>query len=171
MRGRRPNYAWVDLSDRERIERIMRKVRKRSDGCWEWVGKRFKNGYGQMCISVKLRKKRYFLVHRLMWALRTGASPGRLHILHKCDRPWCVRLSHLFIGTAKDNVRDMVSKNRQRWMYGERSPKAKLTRQDVVAIRQLASKGELHRVLAARFHVSKKQITTVVNRRQWKHLP
>lgn len=38
-------------------------------------------------------------------------------ICHTCDRPGCINPKHLFKGTAQDNMRDMVIKNRGR---GER---------------------------------------------------
>lgn len=169
MRGRRPNYAWVDISNKERLARLMRKVKKRPDGCWEWIGKRFKNGYGQICISFEPRKHRYCLAHRVMWELHRGPL-GAKKALHKCDKPWCVRLSHLFKGTTLDNCLDMHRKGRANTPRGERSGNAKLTATKVRAMRAAHAEGAKHRVLAARFNVSQKQVTVIVNRIQWKHV-
>lgn len=169
MQGRRPNYAWTDISPADRLARLMSKVKKRPDGCWEWMGKRFKNGYGQICISFEPKKIKYCLAHRVMWELHHGPL-GKKKALHTCDRPWCVRPSHLFKGTSLDNCRDMYRKGRANPARGERSGNAKLTTANVLAMRKAHAKGAKHRVLAVRFGVSQKQVTLIVNRVQWSHV-
>lgn len=37
-----------------------------------------------------------------------------IQVLHKCDNPPCCNIDHLFVGTQKDNVQDMISKGRMR---------------------------------------------------------
>jgi hypothetical protein len=147
----------------------MRKVKKRPDGCWEWMGKRFKNGYGQICISFVPRKSKYCLAHRVMWELHHGPL-GQKKALHTCDHPWCVRPDHLFEGTTRDNCLDMHRKGRGNPPRGERSGMSKLTTVKVLAMRKAHVKGILHRVLALRFGVSQKQVSLIVNRKQWKHV-
>ena len=171
MRGRRPNYAWADITHEERLARLMSKIKKRSDGCWEWIGKRFKNGYGQVGICLEPKKIRYLLAHRVMWELVHGEQLEAFKILHKCDRPWCVNPACLSKGTTRDNCLDMHRKGRDNPARGERSGNAKLTDGDVKAIREAAKNGTLQRVIAARYGVSKKQISCIVTRTQWSHIP
>jgi hypothetical protein len=59
-------------------------------------------------------------------------------VLHHCDNPKCVNPRHLFLGTQKDNVRDMDSKNRDNRpkLKGERSGRSILTEQNVKYIRK-----------------------------------
>lgn len=170
MRGRRPNYAWVDLTLRARARRLMRHIGRRADGCWEWCGKRFSNGYGQVGLRLVPRKTTYALAHRVMWEIIVGASPGDLMVLHRCDHPWCVRPSHLFLGTAQDNSTDMVQKGRTNPPRGERSCHAKLTADTVRARREAYLRGAGQRALAARFGVSAKQVSVIVNKKQWSHV-
>jgi hypothetical protein len=75
------------------------------DGCWEWVGRIAKDGYGQL------------RAHRFAWTLLHGPIPEGQHVLHKCDNRKCVR--HTFLGTQQDNMDDMVSKGRS--ATGERN--------------------------------------------------
>lgn len=53
-------------------------------------------------------------VSRLIFEEFTGIAPGYEMVLHKCDNPGCINPSHLYLGTAKDNVWD--------WMVRGKSP-------------------------------------------------
>lgn len=135
-------------------------------GCREWQGKRYRTDYG--CF---MYQGRYIQAHRLAYFLAKGVDPGKLCVCHKCDNPPCVNPDHLFLGTQKDNSQDKVSKGRSNTARGENAGNAKLTADDVRAIRELQKSGMLRRELAERFGVSQKQITVIVNRKQWAHIP
>lgn len=104
-------------SNEEFIARFWSKVdRGDPDKCWYWMGCRA-SGYGQVWDG-----KRSIGAHRLSWQITHGAIPDGLSCLHKCDHPPCVNPDHLYIGTQKDNVRDMVERSRPRsepesWAY------------------------------------------------------
>ena len=76
---------------------------------------------------------------RVSWKLYRGKIPFGLDVLHRCDMPMCVNPDHLFVGTAKDNIEDMIRKgraNRSR-INGEDHHFAKLTDKDFMEITQL----------------------------------
>lgn len=75
--------------------------------CWVWTAANNGHGYG----NTSFEGKRY-LTHRLSYILAHGGIPDGLDVLHACDNPPCVRPDHLWVGTAKDNGRDMAAKGR-----------------------------------------------------------
>jgi hypothetical protein len=70
--------------------------------------------------------------HRAMYEFFVGPVVARLQVCHRCDNPLCVNPDHLFIGTASDNMLDMVRKGRHPHVTNYRR---KLSIEQVVAIR------------------------------------
>lgn len=101
------------------LSRFMSYVKKRSDGCWEWIGGRTGAGYG----AFKIRGNQY-RAHRVIYEHHNGPV-GDLLVCHKCDQRWCVRPAHLFSGTHKDNTRDCIQKGRMWQLYDEELHRAR----------------------------------------------
>ena len=89
--------------------RLWMRVDKSGD-CWLWTGPVEKTGYARLQRS---RTSFNVSVHRLSWELHFGEIPKGLFVCHRCDNRVCVRPDHLFLGTARDNVQDMIQKGRQ----------------------------------------------------------
>jgi len=89
-------------------ERFWGHVQK-TETCWLWVAALNNKGYGKF-LSLAHGPGTY--AHRFSWMLHYGPIPQGLCVLHKCDVPRCIRPDHLFLGTHKDNMRDMVAKGR-----------------------------------------------------------
>lgn len=100
--------------------------------CWVINGFKDKDGYGQ--ITFQARRLR---AHRAAWLAVYGDIPDGMHVCHTCDNPPCVKPTHLFLGTARDNAQDKVRKGRgfTPVFPGESSPSAKLTFDQVCEIR------------------------------------
>lgn len=59
--------------------------------------------------------------HRQAWLLTHGEIPEGKWILHHCDVPHCVNPAHLYVGTAKDNMRDILERGRYRSANGAKT--------------------------------------------------
>jgi HNH endonuclease len=98
------------LGLRERLlSRIQRIPGPLADDCWVWVGGRNNSGYGQVWYEQEVQG-----AHRV-WKLFKGPIPAGMWVLHRCDRPPCCNVGHLWLGTPLDNVKDMIAKGRQAW--------------------------------------------------------
>lgn len=77
--------------------------------CWEWIGKKQSDGYGEFRALGKV----YFRAHRFSWILFYGNIPDGVLVCHKCDNRGCVNPNHLFLGSRLDNTMDMDNKGRR----------------------------------------------------------
>jgi len=153
------------------IERIMNRVEKQENGCWLFTGHHDRGGYGMMQFKGKMQ-----LTHRLVWMLTHNMTslPRDLHVCHACDNPPCVNPAHLFLGTHRDNMQDMVNKGRKTYkaVLGEEVSSHKLTSDDVRAIRARYQAGSItYRRLADEYRVSQGTIADAVTRKTWQHIP
>ena len=92
-------------------ERFFRKVIRGKDenDCWGWCGYTDTNGYPQL--SDKGKEK---MCSRVSYGIFKGGIPEKLFVCHSCDNPLCTNPRHLWLGTAKDNSRDMDLKGRRK---------------------------------------------------------
>lgn len=129
-------------------------------GCWECTSHK-PNFYGYP--QYMIRQKNYRL-SRIIYAELFGPIPEGLYVLHSCDNPLCINPEHLSVGTAKDNSRDMVTRNRH--AAGERSGQALLTKEKASFIRR--SRHKIKGVdLAKMFGVSPQTICGIQKGRAW----
>lgn len=96
-------------------------------------------------------------------------------ILHRCDVPACVNPDHLFLGTLQDNSLDMHAKGRhvvknRRPTRGEACGTAKLTSDQVQAIRARCRRRGDQTRLAREYGISLSAVNQIVNGKSWQHL-
>jgi hypothetical protein len=108
--------------------------------------------------------------HRVAWELEHGASPGEMHVRHKCDNPPCQNPAHLELGTHLDNMRDMVERKRYTTVYGSHHGKSKLIEADVLEIRRMHAQGYSQKFLARQFSVTQSNISSICTGKTWAHL-
>lgn len=130
------------------------------DSCWPWFRINHSHGYGQFLYEGKMYYAHVFsFIH-----LKNDGEPLPLgvKVCHTCDTPSCVRPSHLFKGSHKENMEDMTRKERNT---------QKLMASMVLDIRAEYSQRILsQREIARIYGISQTMIGYIVRREQWTHI-
>jgi hypothetical protein len=121
-------------------------------GCWLWHGATTSAGYGHIQID-----RKDIPAHRLSWELANGSIPEDMNVCHRCDNTHCVNPAHLFLGTFKENSRDMVNKGR--------CFKSKLSR---LQAREIAAATGSHASIAKKYGVTPENISQIRRGLTWK---
>ncbi len=133
------------------------------DACWVWTGARASKGYGAFMCWPKTR-----VAHRVAYSMTYGPIPAGMCVLHRCDTPPCCRPDHLFLGTRADNNRDMMEKGRM--AVGEMYPFAKLTGENVKAMRLLRASGMTFQAIADLYDVHNVTAYFAITGKNWAHI-
>lgn len=149
------------------VERFWEKVDKKSDNeCWLWTSA----STGRYGVIWNNREREVY-AHRFSWILANGEIPDGMFVCHKCDVPLCVNPTHLFLGTATDNMQDMIRKGRGPNQYGEANPAAKLTEQKVRQIKWLHRIGAGGQAKIAKFYgICRENVRDILKGKTWKHV-
>lgn len=140
--------------------RFWDKVEKRGpNDCWEWTAAKDRQGYGHFRYKGDLIN-----AHRLVWLFTHGPIPKNLCALHHCDNEGCCNPSHLFLGTHRDNMLDMVKKGRHHNKFQQ------LTEQQVKEIKIELTEGTFHRSIAKKYGVVRETITAINRHKSWSHV-
>lgn len=139
----------------------------KTETCWLWMGAT--NGRGGYGVVRRRHPRRMMLAHRYAYEREYGRIPSGMCVCHRCDNPRCVRPTHLFLGTASDNMQDAVQKGRLRppRLAGSTSPHAKLTEAQVCEIRSRPPSATLA-ALGREFSVSLQTIWRIRRGTGWK---
>jgi hypothetical protein len=152
--------------------------------CWIWTGTLDKDGYGFFHLTtVGGAKRKMVRAHRYAYNLEHESIASELFACHHCDNPPCVRPSHIYPGTAKQNSQQSVksgrfikgdrapySRNPERYPRGSQKIHSKLTEDIVRDVRARAAQGIAINALAREYGVDFNTIKWAVNRTKWKHV-
>lgn len=130
----------------------------KGEGCWEWKGTIEGYGYGVLVHAGKC-----YRAHVLALKFDGRPVPKGMLACHHCDNPRCVRPSHLYVGSAKDNATDAMDRGRLR--VGERHPMRKLSIEQVRLIRSMPGTDTS---IAAEFGISRPNARRIRNGTLWR---
>lgn len=137
-----------------------------NSGCWIWISSIHPpTGYGM----IRWGENKNARAHRISWEINKGPIPVGLYVCHRCDNRICVNPDHLFVGTAKDNADDCISKGRN--SRGRMIYTAVLFPEQVLEIRRrYSAKLNSQRELAREYGVTRGNIKMILRRITWKHI-
>lgn len=177
----------VIKGDRQKIEAAFNyRVTRIADdtSCWPFDSYTSSMGYPRF---------RGTRASKYAWWLVAGDTDGKF-VLHTCDNRYCVRNEpvgiyivsgkefishgHLFIGTAKDNTTDMISKGRagwsnkpHLWTKGEEQHYAKISINDVKDIREQWANGASVISLTEHYNfATTRSIYIILKQESWRHV-
>ncbi len=150
-------------------ERFYAKVSKTPNetGCLDWLAGHVRFGYGRFSIGGKSVN-----THRLAWELVNGPVPDGLQVCHRCDRPICCNVEHLFLASPAENMQDKIRKGRANYTpcKGETVGTSKLTAAQVKEIRSPQYEDWAPIDIAAKFGVTNSCVCMILRRQSWAHL-
>lgn len=157
------------------------------DTCWRWTGATIRGGYGMLYVAPRVE-----LAHRVAWRLFVGAIPNGYEVCHRCDVPNCVNPAHLFVDTHAANMRDATCKGRngahrhpecvlrgvdnpshqhpERLRRGMAHYRARLTPENIRAIRSGRQGGRTTSAIARAYGVGRETIAAILAGRTWRHV-
>ena len=149
------------------FERFITKVNK-TESCWLWTGSTLRGNYGHFRRRKPDGTWTMGKAHRFSYEYFKHPIPKGQQVCHHCDNPLCVNPDHLFTGTALDNNRDCLQKNRH--AFG-RDPNHKLLSQEIaVKLRdtKLKNPNLTYKELGSIFNTSASQAHRIVSNQIWK---
>ena len=141
-------------------------LEQKENGCIECIS-HCKDDCGYTRIMVNNKPERLF---RYIYKKHNGEIQNKMQVRHKCDNPAFFNIEHLEIGTAKDNARDKVIRNRSRkgipnlMVRGTKNKSNKLSEKQV---KEIYISNLSNRILSKKYNVSKTTISNIKNKKWW----
>jgi|SRR3990167_1937864 len=132
-------------------ERFWSQVAIDNAGCWLWKGKVGGNGYGRFTLDGCRMN-----ASRAAYLLTSGPISDGLEVCHSCDTTICVRPTHMFLATHRENLYDSIKKGR----FG---CNRRLLDEEWAVILVRAERGEPLRSLAKEYEITH---TAIIKQRQ-----
>ncbi len=133
--------------------KILADAIKTESGCWLYK-KSASGAYGKIRFKMK-----WYSAHRESYKAFKGEIPDGKWVCHSCDIPKCVNPDHLFLGTAKENMKDASKKNRL--ITGQNCPLAKFTDIQTEEMKKLREEGFTYERLMRIFNCSMVHLSNI----------
>ena len=129
-------------------------------------------GHYQVRLYVSSSKSYDKLVHRLILETFVSSCPDGMECRHLDGNPENNNINNLRWGTRSENIQDSIKHGTHSCLrQGELSNRHKLTEQDVRMIIYIHRTNLfLQREIAEMYNVTRRNISSIINKRTWKHL-
>lgn len=142
------------------------------DGCWPWLASVIKPSklaeipYGQFGLAGATYK-----AHRVAYAMHHKMQlPASVIIRHTCNNGVCCNPEHLITGTQLLSCPDKMIACRRNAVRGEKAGMAKLTDDQVRAIRAARAQGKILSAIAIEFGISISTAGKICAGQLWTHV-
>lgn len=154
-----PLAGGTGMGETERV--LLKLVQIETDDCVIWPLGKISAGYGLARVNGQMwRVHRFALVHR------GEPQPSPRHEAnHICNMRACLNYRHLRWGTRADNERDKIAAGTDN--AGERNGMARLTADDVAAIRSATGS---QRSIGERYGISQQHVSVIRRGGAWRRV-
>ena len=162
----------LELPTRQQFFRFLGYIDiKGPDECWPWLGHIEERGYGAFKYNGRMIK-----AHRLMLCIFKGGPPlDKPLAKHSCDNKKCCNHGHLDWGTNSENKLEFYQRGdttkQKAWKaQGVKNGHAKLSNDDIAAIRDFLDDDYNQYTIAELFNVNQSVISRIKSGFAWSHI-
>lgn len=138
-------------------------------GCWVCTSHGYKNPKKRPQVK---RNGKMLIISRVVYEHHNNEKiPEGLFVLHSCDNKKCINPEHLRLGTQKENMEDMYSRDRQPYLKGSKSGSTELTEKDVYEIKYLYISGSMTSLEISKLYpVKVSRVQEICRDNGWEHV-
>lgn len=109
------------------------------------------------------------LEHRWVYAIANDYEFEEGEVVrHLCNNPACIEYTHLALGSYQDNTNDAIKAGTH--IKGEKVASSKLTKEDVILMREMHAERISFKEIAEEFDVHRDTAYDAIVGRTWKHV-
>lgn len=161
MQQRRAGTLQRQVPENDDSQYLLKRIKVNGSGCWIWQ-QSTRDGYGRLVRHGKTWNAHVFSFVALVRPIADGEQ-----INHKCHVRACCNPDHLYAGSQSENMADMKSAGRSRYLRGNENGNSRVDEQKAMAI--YGAPG-IAREVAARFGVSISLVYAIRKKRVWGHI-
>ncbi len=170
-------YSGYRVGDDGTVWSSLKKVQPHNGACWAagdtWKELKYRpnrTGYLRV-VLYQSGKSKARMIHHLVLEAFVGPAPEGMYACHGNDIKTDNRLINLRWDTPEANWNDRHKNGRFHPAAGERSGMTKLSRLEVIGLRNRAANGEWASKLAKEFGISHSTARNIITGRTWSSVP